>query len=50
MDDEERFKILHHAWDEFEKAMWNEFESSKFGKFMFWLADKLAAWLERFGK
>lgn len=50
MDDQELidpFEQLATAWDEFKKALWNEFESSKIGMFMIWLADKLAAFLER---
>ena len=53
MDDQELidpFEQLATAWDEFKKALWNEFESSKIGIFMIWLADKLSAWIERFGK
>ena len=49
------FKLDHYAqleaaWDAFKSALWDEFESSKIGKFMIWLADKLEAWLEKFGK
>lgn len=50
MEDQEiidPFEQLATAWDEFKKALWNEFESSKIGKFMFRLADKLVAWIER---
>ena len=38
------------AWYRFKKALWDEFINSKIGKFMIRLADRLAAWLERFGK
>lgn len=38
------------AWEEFKQALWDAFEKSRIGKFMIRLADKLAAWLERFGK
>ena len=53
MEDQEftdPYEQLATAWDEFKKAMWDEFINSKFGKFMIWLADKLEAFLERFGK
>ena len=53
MEDQEindPFEQLATAWDEFKKAMWHEFESSKIGKSTIWLADKLAAWLERLRK
>lgn len=38
------------VWDIFKQKLWDEFINSKLGKFMIRLADKLAAWLERFGK
>lgn len=38
------------AWDVFKQSMWDEFIKSKLGKFMIRIADKLEAWLERFGK
>ncbi len=38
------------AWDIFLQTLWDEFTKSKMGKFMIRLADKLSAWLERFGK
>lgn len=53
MDDNEMidpFERLEAAWNEFEQAMWEEFINSRIGKFMIWLADKLSAWLEMFGK
>ena len=53
MDDPEiidPFEQLAEAWDEFKEAMWNEFINSKMGKFMIRIADKLEAFLERFGK
>ena len=41
---------LGFVWDVFKLKMWDEFINSKFGKFMIRLADKLEAWLGRFGK
>ena len=38
------------AWYRFTKTLWDEFKKSRIGKFMIRLAEKLAAWLERFGK
>lgn len=38
------------ACDVFKQSLWDEFKKSKIGKFMIRLADKLSAWLERFGK
>lgn len=38
------------AWDIFKQKLWDEFIKSKIGKFTIRLADKLAAWLERFRK
>lgn len=35
------------AWYRFKKTLWDEFTKSKIGRFMIWLADKLAAFLER---
>lgn len=45
------FKLDHYAqlasaWNEFKQAIWD----LEIVRFMFWLADKLEAWLERFGK
>lgn len=53
MEDQENsdlFEQLAIAWGEFKNEFKNEFESSKIGKFTIWLADKLDAWIERFGK
>lgn len=53
MDDQEiidPFEQLAEAWDNFKAAFSELFVDSKFGQFIFWLADRLAAWLERFGK
>ena len=47
---ESELEQLETAWKEFKQAMWDEFTKSKIGKFMIRLADKLSAWLERFGK
>lgn len=44
------FLQLTSAWYRFKIAMWDVFSQSKVGKFMFWIADKLEAFLERFGK
>lgn len=38
------------AWDIFKQKLWDEFINSKIGKFIIWLADKLAAFLERKAK
>lgn len=38
------------VWDISKQKLWDEFINSKIGKFMIRLADKLAAWLERFRK
>ena len=53
MEDQEftdPYEQLATAWDEFKQAMWDEFINSKIGKFMIRIADKLEAFLERFGK
>lgn len=53
MEDQEYtdpYEQLATAWDEFKKAMWDEFIKSKLGKLMIRIADKLEAFLERFGK
>ena len=44
------FLQLTSAWYRFKKALWDAFSQSKVGKFIIQLADKLEAWLERFGK
>lgn len=38
------------AWDVFKLKLGDEFKKSKIGKFIIRLADRLAAWLDRFGK
>ena len=44
----DEYARLGIAWDVFKQSLWVEFEKSRLGKFIIRLADKLAAWLERF--
>ena len=44
------YEQLGIAWDICKQKLWDEFKKSRIGKFMIRLADKLSAWLERFGK
>lgn len=46
----DEYAQLGIAWDVFKQTLWDEFKKSKIGKFVIRLADKLSAWLERFGK
>lgn len=50
MDEQEiidPYEQLAEAWDNLKAAFLEAFVDSKLGRFMFWLADKLAEWLER---
>ena len=50
MDDNEiidPYEQLAEAWDNLKSAFVELFVDSKMGQFMFRLADKLVAWLER---
>ena len=46
----DEYAQLGIAWDVFKQTLWDEFKKSKIGKFIIRLADRLEAWLERFGK